>query len=194
VGAMLRVPGAALLSCACLALVLQPALGALQYGVAVPPLVRLCVQAYPPFVLTRVRVACSLRQAVQMRPCGRVREATSSRLTQVTQDWQGKLIEELTIPEGFEEPYSLSGAARLRSACKRRTAFVSGAAAAALSGALSVRAPRARVCCVHSTACYVGHSGSVSVGAAVATAPHCGGRTAQLQPAPNAPLASTRRN
>lgn len=35
-----------------------------------------------------------------------------SRLTRVTQDWQGKLIEELTIPEGFEEPYSLSGAAR----------------------------------------------------------------------------------
>jgi hypothetical protein len=68
---MLRVPGAALLSCACLALVLQPALGALQYGVAVPPLVRLCVQAYPPFVLTRVRVACSLRQAVQIWACGR---------------------------------------------------------------------------------------------------------------------------
>ena len=56
---MLRA-GAALLACACLALA-QPALGALQYGVPVPPLVRLCVQAYPPFVLTRVRLAARLR-------------------------------------------------------------------------------------------------------------------------------------
>jgi len=83
------------------------ALPSLAYDAPVPATVRVCVQAYPPFVLTRVRSA----QRSAAKGCVQValRRPTARLTLGSPQDWQGKSIDDLLFPSGFGEPASMSG-------------------------------------------------------------------------------------